>query len=1038
MFSKPVDNELKKKVYSNLQTNTEINIISLKERVQTDIKSGKFEELKDLMRIIKKMIKDKMSAKPKFYALLLLNEIMNSKKTVITEYFIKKLMDRLFKIAQFEFRSTDPNKGQRCLDEYYNQGSKDNKEYSQKFYFLLLECWKHWDETFSSSFKKIREKADKLRPIFPNRTLYLNQLENLQESTRFEQDNAAASFHENSDLGTFTQPTGARSPDHFLAAPPKEVAMPPALALATQNKVTQAPQTQPLPVTVPELNKSELTALIRQSRNGRISTKEVIANMDEATFQEMFNDFYNTQNDIKKKLQTQTAAVSLLRGKDDKLYNEFHEELDYSIDFINKMDDFSRKAVDYPTFIESLKTDNQKEAAPAVKQSHTTDFNQGIEDEKQLRVEGEFGGSTNMRRSEGGFGIETFGNRNQPIDSKGGSGLIGSFGASGFVKPVTDIHEKDDDFEHGNYEPEEDQNQGDFAWNISSKKDFTKNSEPNEMFGQFDGLANGPFRNAQSVSAKAFSGDNRPIGTLTARNQQKNIDFSPSVARTSNNESKDNDFGTAKSPFGAAFKAKEPESAAPKKFNFGKQSTPEQDFINASAPQPFKNNIDNNPFGDNQTDFGFKDAQHTNFEANLEQHRRESDHVDAMKGPKFSGFGQKVHPFGSSNSPFEQKFVSQKGQESNKSLPMPSFEEKKFGKKSPFANQQSNDSDPNEDQLFSNDPKIAVKDYRNQPEEDAEEEHHFDDQNEPFAQPSGFQPNRQQPTKFEFESQDLYDFDLKNDSKLRPKNQPHNEYQVEQNFKFNFVPNKVFTELRKSQRDWTAPLNESRKSQRDWTVPVEEKGTLSKELGSDAGGSFKHRQTAKFGDETEELGSKSESLKRVDKNQPTTMSFGANRPGFTFGGADIKRSKFDDTDHETKERVDNTDADPYKYPLKINELEGQAERETPRTQKSIQVKDSQIEELKNENEFLKQQCKLLHDQWTEVTQNSAKPAVKMTESQVKTKALYPSSVVETEPDGNPRRRNKQQKQIELFTKLNEQYSLYIETLKKDLGWLIRN
>ena len=62
MFSKPVDNELKKKVYSNLQNNPSKNVLALKKTVEEAARNSKLEELKDFMRIIKKMIKDKLPA----------------------------------------------------------------------------------------------------------------------------------------------------------------------------------------------------------------------------------------------------------------------------------------------------------------------------------------------------------------------------------------------------------------------------------------------------------------------------------------------------------------------------------------------------------------------------------------------------------------------------------------------------------------------------------------------------------------------------------------------------------------------------------------------------------------------------------------------------------------------------------------------------------------------------------------------------------------------------------------------------------------
>lgn len=181
MFSKPLDTRLKNYIYDHLRPDPENKVPKLKNDFLKHIKESNFEYLKDVLRVLKFVIKDKIPAKPKFYALLLIKTIMDNKIKTLVEYFVKKLMSRLFLIAQFEMKFDDRQKGARCLKMYFNQNSQENSDYSFKFYTLLLECWKHWDEMFSGEFKKIKANCDKLRPIFPVNDYHYNDLDGQED-----------------------------------------------------------------------------------------------------------------------------------------------------------------------------------------------------------------------------------------------------------------------------------------------------------------------------------------------------------------------------------------------------------------------------------------------------------------------------------------------------------------------------------------------------------------------------------------------------------------------------------------------------------------------------------------------------------------------------------------------------------------------------------------------------------------------------------------------------------------------------------------
>lgn len=174
-FFSSVDKDLEKYYHANLvNSSPEPNIAKLRLEIQEHVNFKRTDKLKELMALFKKLFKDKLPAHSKFFALLLLSQIMESKIPKLVEYFIKKLLSRLYLIASFEISNNDINRGSRCLNKYYNNQSPENQNYSLKFFVLLLECWKRWDSLYSQSYKRIREKCDKLRHIFTANDLYIN------------------------------------------------------------------------------------------------------------------------------------------------------------------------------------------------------------------------------------------------------------------------------------------------------------------------------------------------------------------------------------------------------------------------------------------------------------------------------------------------------------------------------------------------------------------------------------------------------------------------------------------------------------------------------------------------------------------------------------------------------------------------------------------------------------------------------------------------------------------------------------------------
>ena len=177
---KKQDKSLYDEISKKLKKNPEHNIVEIRLSFIQTIKSKNKEKISSIIRVIKKIIKSKIPAKIKFFSLLLLKEIMETKENYLISYFIKKLKDRLSLIANYKSKLKIEKRGEDCLDIYYSQKSEENKKFSKMFYDLLLECWEHWDFMFSKKYKKIKEKVDKIRLNFKNgkNDVFYNYLEN--------------------------------------------------------------------------------------------------------------------------------------------------------------------------------------------------------------------------------------------------------------------------------------------------------------------------------------------------------------------------------------------------------------------------------------------------------------------------------------------------------------------------------------------------------------------------------------------------------------------------------------------------------------------------------------------------------------------------------------------------------------------------------------------------------------------------------------------------------------------------------------------
>lgn len=553
MFSKSVDKELKKKVYSNLQTNPEENIASLKDRVTKDAKASRIEEVKDFMKIIKEMIKDKIPAKPKFYALLLLKEIMDCKKTPIVEYFIKKMLDRLFKIAQFNIKSSDPNKGQKCLDAYFSQQSKENSDFSQRFFTLLLECWKHWDELYSSTFSKIKDKCDKLRSIFPSKHQFLNHLENIQESNKLEKD--------------IYKPLAMAEIPSFVNLS-QSVSKKPENGGSSQNinvKQSQKDET---------FNKEKIQNLIEESINLKTNFHQILLTTDEKNFSEFFDGLYSQTEDLQRRMQLEKDHIQKSKNYDEKLKKNFSTESQNLGELIHNFDEYSRKNIDFESLLKSMDKITPKVTTPQnndilqQKGLAFDDLEDEIEEKDFLENKRAFRESQQFDTqrfsdkrvstdNNGAFGLETFGVKNTRSSTKLDNQTPVFQSSMKSLEPFPELvqtktisfaggfDKNDPRFDpsngkrtsnfNSNFEPHDEQEEN-FNWNIDPLPEEKKNPQDFKTFASFGTDEDvHPFRKAKSVSQRTFKQESKPEINFTAKTKTAPVDFSPSTNNRNSN-----------------------------------------------------------------------------------------------------------------------------------------------------------------------------------------------------------------------------------------------------------------------------------------------------------------------------------------------------------------------------------------------------------------------------------------------------------------------------------------------------------------------
>lgn len=87
MFKSKVDKKLKQTILKKLATNPEAEFSALRSLLVRDVLQEKKKEITKMLLVIKDLIKDAIPSKVKFYVLLLLKELMETRNKLLVELF---------------------------------------------------------------------------------------------------------------------------------------------------------------------------------------------------------------------------------------------------------------------------------------------------------------------------------------------------------------------------------------------------------------------------------------------------------------------------------------------------------------------------------------------------------------------------------------------------------------------------------------------------------------------------------------------------------------------------------------------------------------------------------------------------------------------------------------------------------------------------------------------------------------------------------------------------------------------------------------
>ena len=76
--------------------------LPLQSQVMALVESGETGKVFEVITAVKGLLKAKVHAKPKYFSLCLIRDILESRRPEVVDFFVKKFMDRLALIALFE------------------------------------------------------------------------------------------------------------------------------------------------------------------------------------------------------------------------------------------------------------------------------------------------------------------------------------------------------------------------------------------------------------------------------------------------------------------------------------------------------------------------------------------------------------------------------------------------------------------------------------------------------------------------------------------------------------------------------------------------------------------------------------------------------------------------------------------------------------------------------------------------------------------------------------------------------------------------
>lgn len=173
----------KEKLIGVLCANSEPQLQKVIDQLYLCATKGNQQQIQVAIDTIKEVIKDEKTiktAKPRYNALLVLKELMKSENEIVVNYFGKKILDRMEAIAKHKPSVKDMKRGETCLDIYLKKNP--DPEYSYKFFHLLLESWKHWNEMYGSTkfkggqqIKKAFDRIKSKKPLFPEKEKFYSE-----------------------------------------------------------------------------------------------------------------------------------------------------------------------------------------------------------------------------------------------------------------------------------------------------------------------------------------------------------------------------------------------------------------------------------------------------------------------------------------------------------------------------------------------------------------------------------------------------------------------------------------------------------------------------------------------------------------------------------------------------------------------------------------------------------------------------------------------------------------------------------------------